>query len=164
MARKKELEEQQNTEVEEVDPAEARVYELGFHIEPELSQDEVKKVYQGIRSVIETNGTIITEGQPEKIPLAYTMSLSDNAGRHDYDSANFSWIAFEAQTAGHEVVIEAAKAEKRIIRFLDLRTTKEEAHHSAEMREIREKLPEPSDAEDAVSDVELDAALESAVV
>jgi ribosomal protein S6 len=106
---------------------------------------------------------VVAEGAPEKIQLAYTVSRSENAGRRDFDSAYFSWIVYETNGEGHDAVAEAARAEKRIFRFLDMRTTKESAKHSAEMRELRERVPEKV-AEEAVSDTELNAAIEEATV
>lgn len=155
---KKEL----DTEIEatEEESAEPRVYELAFHLDPEISENEAKKAYESFRTLIEDNGTLVAEGAPEKIQLAYTISRSETSGRRDFTSAYFCWIAYEAAGEGHQAVTGAAAADKRIIRFLDIRTEKEVAKHAAEMRELREKAPEP--ANESVSDTELDAALESA--
>ena len=145
------------------DSAENRVYELGFHLDPELPQEEVKKAYQAVREVIAGAGTIVAEGEPLKIPLAYTISRQDTTGRRDFDSAYFSWVVYEADTAGHAKVNTFASEEKRIIRFLDVKTTPEQAKHSAEMHELFAKGPEMAPREDEeVSEVELDAALKSA--
>lgn len=142
---------------------ETRIYELGFHIDPELPQEEVKKTYQGIREQIAAQGTIIAEGEPEKIPLAYTISRSETTGRRDFTTAYFAWIAYEAANEGHAAVGTMALAEKRIIRFIDLRTTVEAAKHSAEMHEMMLRAPEPA-VEEEVADAELDAALKEAGV
>lgn len=151
----------------EGDAGELRVYELGFHIDPELPQEEVKKTYQAVRETIAKAGTIVAEGEPQNIQLAYTISRGETTGRRDFNSAFFAWIAYEAETAGHASVTEVAGAEKRIIRFIDLRTTKEEAQHSAEMQEIYLKAAQEqlnAVDEEAVADVELDAALKDAGV
>jgi ribosomal protein S6 len=154
-------------EVLEDDGADVRIYELGFHLDPELPETEVKKTYQAIRDQISSAGTIIAEGEPTKIPLAYTISRTETGvGRRDFDSAFFCWIAYEMNGEGHQAVTAAAGAEKRIIRFIDLRTTKEEAKHSEEMQAVYaqmaagELVPEE---EAAVSETELDAALKEVV-
>jgi ribosomal protein S6 len=162
MARKDAVEEK-DIDINEENSSEPRVYELAFHLDPELSESEAKKTYDALRDVIEEQGTLVAEGTPEKIQLAYTISRSETTGRRDFDSAYFCWIAYETAGEGHEMVGAAARAEKRIIRFLDLKTTKEAAKHSAEMRELREKAPEKP-ADESVSDSELDAALEQASV
>lgn len=147
------------TEGMDADHAENRVYELGFHIDADLPAEEAKKTYQGIRSAIAEKGAVVAEGEPQKIPLAYTVSRSEPSGRRDFDSSFFAWIAYEADGASHQAIVEAAKEESRIFRFIDLRTTKEEAQHAAEMHELMAKAGEAEGAEGDVSDTELDAAL-----
>jgi len=142
---------------------ESRVYELGFHLDSELPTEEVKKTYQALRDVIAGVGTIIAEGEPVKVPLAYTIARSEQNGRRDFTSAFFCWIAYETEGEGHDKVLEAVKAETRVIRFLDLRTTKDAAKHSAEMAEIYAKMPEQGGVlEEETRDEELDAALKEA--
>ena len=165
MARK-EKEAPEGDEMLDATHAEMRVYELGFHIDPELPSEEVKKVYEGIRSLIAKKGTVIAEGAPQKIQLAYTISRSDVSGRRNFDTAFFAWVAYEANGAGHEAVIGGAGEELRIIRFIDLRTTKEAARHFAEMQEIALKTAEQTSSEEegGVSDAELSAAIEEVTV
>ncbi len=156
---KKEKEAVLETEVIDADHAELRVYELGFHIDPELSTEEAKKTYQAIRGTIAGKGTVITEGEPQKVQLAYTIYRAENAGRRDFDASYFAWIAYEADGAGHEAVITAASETAAIFRFIDLRTTKEEAQHSAEMHEIMARAEATAEGEPEASDAELDNAL-----
>ena len=147
-------------EESDADHAEPRVYELGFHVDPELSQEEAKKTYQGIRDTVENVGTLVAEGMPEKIQLAYTVSRMEHGGRRDFDGSYFCWIAYETNGEGHEKVAAAARAETRIFRFLDIRTTKEEAKHSAEMHEMMLQAADKAGTEEEqVSETELDAAL-----
>ena len=155
---KKEKKAVEAEEVLETEHAELRVYEIGFHLDPDLSESEAAKAYQGIREVIEEAGTVVAEGAPQKIQLAYTVSRTEQSVRRDFDSSFFAWIAYEADGAGHDKVQEAANAENRIFRFIDLRTTKEAAQHAAEMHEIMLKSPEKGE-EGEVSDAEIDAAI-----
>ena len=143
---------------------EARVYELGFHLDPELPTEEVKKAYQAVRELVAGKGTLVAEGEPTKIKLAYTISRQETAGRRDFDSAYFSWIVYEASAQGHADVIAAASADKRIIRFIDLLTSKDAARHSVEMRELSMKTPEHAEDPEEAAGAALDAALENVVV
>ena len=86
------------------------------------------------------------------------------AGRRDFDSAYFSWIVYETSADNHADVVAAANAEKRIIRFIGLATTKEAARHSVEIRELSMKAPERAEDADAVMGAELDLALESSTI
>lgn len=149
--------------------SEPRVYELGFHLDPELPVEEVKKAYQDMRGRIAERGVVIAEGEPEKVQLAYTISRQETSGRRDFDSAHFSWIAYEATPADHAGVLTAANADTRVIRFIDLLTTKEAARHAVEMREFSKKqeahkAPERAEEPEATATAELDAALENVVV
>lgn len=144
--------------------SEPRVYELGFHLDPELPIEEVKKAYQAIRELVMHNGTLVAEGGPEKIHLAYTISRQETAGRRDFNSAYFSWIVYEAPAMSHAEIVTAANADKRIIRFIDLLTTKDAARHAVEMRELSLKTPERREDSETVASAELNAALEHVVV
>ena len=74
------------------DYAENRVYELGFHLDGELPQEEAKKAYEAFKSLMEKHGSIVAEGTLEKIQLAYTISRMETTGRRDFDSSYFGWI------------------------------------------------------------------------
>lgn len=144
--------------------SEPRVYELGFHLDPELPTEEVKKAYQTIHEFISSKGTIVAEGEPQKIQLAYTISRQEVAGRRDFDSAYFSWIVYEASTMDHDDILTAATTDAHTIRFIDLLTTKDAARHSVEIRELALKTPERVENPEAVASAELDAALEKVVI
>lgn len=151
--------------IDVADAQEVRVYEIGFHIDGELPTEEAKKTYQHIRSEIASKGAIITEGEPLKIPLAYTISRGEQAGRRDFNTAFFCWIAYEANVAGHQAVLDLMGEQMRVFRFIDLKTTKEEAQHSAEMAEIYAKMPmEGVDHESEVMDTEIEVALKEVEV
>ncbi len=146
-----------NEELDLIDGGEARVYELGFHLDPELPQEEVKKAYGEVRDRIDSVGTIVAEGEPVKIPLAYTISRMETAGRRDFNSAFFCWIAYETLGEGHEQIATMAREDSRIVRFLDIRTTVEEAKHSAEMQELLAQAAQEAEVEESV-EVEGEAA------
>jgi ribosomal protein S6 len=157
MAKKdQEMEVELDMDVEDNEP---RVYELGFHIDPELPSEEVKKVYQGIRSAIAAVAEIVAEAEPENIQLAYTISRTETSGRRDFNSAFFAWIAYETKGEGHTAVTTAASEEKRIIRFIDVRTDREAAKHSQELQAMRAQMPV---AEEGPTDAELEAAVDTA--
>ena len=139
----------------------SRVYELGFHLDPELPSEEVKKAYQGLRSEIAARGEVVAEGEPHKMQLAYTISRQETGGRRDFGSAFFCWIAYETTQDKHDEILSLIKGDLHIVRFIDLITTKEQARHSAELREIMMKTATESEVEEeeVAMDAELDAAL-----
>lgn len=137
---------------------EPRVYELGFHLDPELPQEEVKKAYQAIREGIAAVGTVIAEGEPVKIPLAYTISRMETTGRRDFSSAFFCWIAYETDAAGHDQVATQARENTLIVRFLDIRSSADEAKHSADMQEMFAQAATEREEEEAAEVIEPEAA------
>ena len=143
---------------------EPRVYELGFHLDPELPTEEVKKAYQAVRELVESKGAIVAEGAPVKVKLAYTISRQETAGRRDFDSAHFAWIAYETTATDHAEIITAMSADKKVIRFIDVLTTKDAARHAAEMYELSLKAPEQPEDPEEVAGAALDAALENVAV
>ena len=154
---------------EEVEPGAGgtRVYELGFHLDPELSTEEARNAYQAIRSHIAEAAEIVAEGEPQKVALAYTISRQTTAGRRDFDAAYFSWIAYEAPVEAHGDIVQAAGADMRIVRFIDIVTDKESARAAAERAELEGKAPEAARGEEPeapAEDAALDAALESATL
>lgn len=161
MAKKQETEIQEDGMLDVGD--ELRVYELGFHIDPELPTEEVKKAYHTIRALVESKGTIIAEGEPQMVQLAYTISRQETTGRRDFNSAYFSWIAYEVSASQHAEIIATVNADKHLVRFIDLVTTKDAARHAVEIREFTAKAPEHTE-EAEVAEGELEAALQSAIV
>jgi ribosomal protein S6 len=157
---KKDKEAVETTEVTDTDHAEARVYELGFHIDPEAGLEEAKKIHSALRDKMASSGTVVAEGEPQKIELAYTISRSEKDGRRDFNASYFAWIAYETDGEGHQAVTEMVASDSRIFRFIDLRTTKEEAQHSQEMHEVMlQAASAREEGGDEVSDTEIDAAL-----
>jgi ribosomal protein S6 len=144
--------------------SEPRIYELGFHLDPELPTEEVKRAYQAVRDLVEGTGAIIAEVEPEKIQLAYTISRQEVSGRRDFNSAYFAWIVYETDAVKHAEIITAADANKSIVRFIDLTTTKDAARHALEVHELMAKVPETEVSPDEVLSTEIDAALESAAL
>ena len=146
--------------------AEARVYELGFHLDPELPTEEVKKAYQAVRELIASKGEIVAEVEPEKIQLAYTISRPEVAGRRAFASAYFAWIVYETLATSHTEIIAAADANKSIIRFIDLVTTKDNARNALEVHELSKKTASVESELDAEATLgaELDVALEGAAL
>ena len=144
--------------------SEQRVYELGFHLDPELPTEDVKKAYMETRELTADKGTIVAEGEPQKIPRAYTISRQDTSGRRDFDSAYFAWIVYETNAENHSEIISSASNNKQIVRFIDLLTTKDSARHSVEMREISAKMKEHAEEPEEAVSTDLDVALENIVV
>ncbi len=144
--------------------SDSRVYELGFHLDPELPVEEVKKAHKGIHELIASKGEIVAQVEPEKIQLAYTISRQEVAGRRDFSSAYFAWVVYETTAELHTEVISTVAANKAVIRFIDLITTKDAARHALEVHEFREQAPQVEVDPEELLNTEIDAAIETVTI
>ena len=145
-----------------LDTAPFGVYELGFHIDAGSAED-ARRVFEEIRSGIEkADGSVIAEGSPRKVHLAYTISRMETGGRRDFDTAFFSWIGFETDGKARDVIASMLGNDTRIIRFIVLKTTADALQHAEAQLLIEEKALADEDAEDDVS-TDLDAVFDEMV-
>lgn len=74
---------------------EPRVYELGFLLSPAVREEDLDARNDEIKDLITSNaGTIITEGRPEFIDLAYEMARIIDNKRVRFNQGYFGWIKF----------------------------------------------------------------------
>lgn len=103
-----------------------QVYELGYHIVPTISEGDLPQEVNFLRSVIEENkGIIISEEFPKNRELSYTISKVVNGVKLKCDNAYFGWVKFEIGRDGVSAVKEAADKHPHILRFLLIKTVKE---------------------------------------
>ena len=118
------------TQEGDIDP---RVYELGYHIIPAVSDEEAPKEATAIKEFIkEHGGTVISEEMPKHIELAYTMYRTENGKKEKFDAAHFGGIKFEIDPVGVLEVKNVLDANKNILRHIIFKTVRENTH--AEMR------------------------------
>ncbi|MBP9669103.1 MAG: 30S ribosomal protein S6 [Candidatus Pacebacteria bacterium] len=117
----------------------ARVYEVGYHILPNVEGEAIEKVVQGVREMIaEMGGSLIAEGTPQDMHLAYTMYINNEGKNTSYDRAHFGWIKFELPAEKIAALEESLKLNKKILRSIVFRTVKEETRASVKIGALRE--------------------------
>lgn len=138
---------------------ETSVYEAAFHIDANLSETEVRKTFDGVKELItKAGGEIVAEAAPQRMDLAYTISHITEGSRRDHTSSHFAWVAYEGAKEKQEEIAEGLRANKSIIRYLVVTTTKEEALYAQDR--AAEALVASTATDDTVSDEELTEALE----
>ena len=107
--------------------ADKTIYEVGYNIVPTLDATTLKARVDAIRALVTADGgAVIEEGEAKKIDLAYEMvHVADNK-RAKYTSAYFGWVKFEASPAYAKAIALAMKADKEVIRFLIVKTVRED--------------------------------------
>lgn len=146
-----------------------RVYEAGYHLAPTIKEEEIEKVVDGIRSVIEkAGGAFIAEGAPALTRLAYPLSATEGGKRVDYDRAYFGWLKFEAAVDSVEKLEAALKRSADVIRSIVFQTVREDTRarlKSPSLREVKrsETIKAPArhteEQKAPVSEEDLDKAL-----
>ena len=161
----------ENEEIEII----TRVYEAGYHILPTVQEGDVEKVVGTIRAEIDKlGGSLIAEGAPNLIKLAFPMDKREGERHVDYDRAYFGWLKFEAGTQSAAALIEALKLNPSILRSIVFKTLREDTRAKFKAPQLREvkrtdtikaaprKAPTPDGEEkEPVSEVDLEKALDT---
>lgn len=109
------------------------VYEIGFHLIPQMSEDEVPSHVDEIKTILDKAGAeIISEGFPTLIDLAYAISTTVSGAKEEFDTAYFGWIKFEADPAAIEKIDERVREKQEILRSVFVKTLREDTVASAE--------------------------------
>ncbi|MBI5005043.1 MAG: 30S ribosomal protein S6 [Candidatus Lloydbacteria bacterium] len=150
---------------------EPRIYELGFLLVPALDQASVSGETAALRDlIIEKQGIIISEGEAKERPLAYQMSKMINNKKEKFNRAYFGWIKFETTPHMALEIKSALDIKKNILRFLVIKTTREEAaieRRMAPKKKSPSKIEAKGKKEEAakpISQAELDKTIDELVI
>ncbi len=103
-----------------------KIYEIGYLLVPTIAEEEVGAVYGNLKELISTEGGLmISDEMPKMINLAYQMVKVVQNVRNKFDSAYFGWFKFEMEADKILSLKEKLKLDPNIIRFLTLKTVRE---------------------------------------
>ncbi len=119
---------------------ERRVYELGYHMVPTLTEEDLLKEVESLRSAIsELEGNLLSEGEAVLIELAYTMIIGEGGKNTKYDKAYFGWIKFDLMPDKLAHLQDEVIAEnKNILRHLLIKTVTEDTMAQVNLEELKE--------------------------
>lgn len=104
----------------------SRIYELGFHFVPTISEDDAAVQFSHLKSIIEKkDGTFISEEAPALINLAYELTKTTKAVRHHYNNAYFGWVKFEINPEAIADIEKEIKLFEPVLRYLLISTVRE---------------------------------------
>lgn len=144
---------------------EPRVYELGYHLVPTLSVEQIPDASGAVRGMIERiSKDIIAEELPVFIDLAYQIVKTVDHKNKRFNEAYFGWIKFEAEPAGIAQLEEELKKDENVLRYIIVKTLRENTFIAkkftpAKTKEVEEAVP----AEEATPDVAEEAIKEPVV-
>jgi ribosomal protein S6 len=102
------------------------VYEVGFHIVPTVSPENLPKEVDAIKAVLGGVGaTVISEEFPKLRSLAYQMVKAIGPVRHRFDTAYFGWIKFRAMPETAAEVKKAMDGNEKVLRYILIKTVEE---------------------------------------
>ena len=116
----------------------SRVYELGFHIVPAISEEEAPKEALAIKEFIKKHsGVTLSEEVPKHVELAYPMYRVESGRKEKFETAHFGGIKFEIDTTGLAELKKALDTNRNIIRHIIFRTVKENTHAEVRLPQVR---------------------------
>ncbi len=108
----------------------ATVYEVGYHIVPTVSPENLPKEVDAIKAILgKVGATIISEEGPKMIPLAYEMLKVVGPKRDYFETAYFGWVKFEAEPAAAIELKKALDLSEKVLRFIIVKTVRENTMH-----------------------------------
>ncbi len=124
---------------ETADAVALRIYEVGYHINPDTKEEDLDKVVTTLREAIKAaRGSFIAEGAPSLMKLAYPISLREGEKSVEYDRGYFGWIKFEAPIAAAQAIEAFLKQNKGFFRFLVFQTVREDTRAKMKAPQLRE--------------------------
>lgn len=106
---------------------EPRVYEVGYLLVPQITEEELDVKVDILRKIITDKGGLpIAEGRPELIDLAYPMSKDIENKRNEYTKGFFGWIKFDVSPDQTLAIKKELDALKIMIRNLLITTVRED--------------------------------------
>lgn len=111
-----------------------QVYELGYHIVPTVSENDLPREVSTLKTLIEGNkGIIVSDESPKMRGLSYTLFKVVGGIKQKCDSAYFGWIKFEGDSSLIKIVEEAVKTNPHVLRYLLVKTVKENTLYGLKM-------------------------------
>lgn len=96
------------------------LYEVGYHLLPTISEDQVASYVENIKKLIEKNGgKVSSEGAPVSTELEYTMEKVLDNKHIQYTSSYFGWMKFSMEDGEGVVKLkDSLDKDDNLLRFL----------------------------------------------
>jgi len=119
-----------------------RVYELGFHFVPTISEDEVAVQFSKLKSLIEKKGgQFVSEDAPKLIDLAYEISKTVKTEKKRHTSAYFGWVKFDIDPFEIAGLEKEVKAFDPILRYILITTVRENTVTGSIVKDAAKRVP-----------------------
>lgn len=141
------------------------VYEVGYHIVPTVSPEQLPKEVEAIKALLGgKDAKIISEEAPKLRPLAYTMLKVVGPLRQKFDTAYFGWIKFEGTSDAIVAIQKALDESEKVLRSLVVKTVAENTLYGAKVLPKEAPVAEKGEGKVEVSAEEVDKVVEKLIV
>lgn len=125
-----------------------RIYELAVLLVPTLEESHVPGVFTEVKGLFEDRGALfISEDMPKMLPLSYEMSRTIENKKTWFETAYFGWVKFDLDPEKLHEIKEILARDERVIRFLILKTVKENTLASKKSMYTRKREDKKTDGE-----------------
>jgi ribosomal protein S6 len=119
------------------------VYEVGFLLVPDITEDGLAEVFGNLKTSILDKGAIaVSEEFPKHMPLAYTMEKTINNKIERFNNGYFGWIKFELEGSKVAAVDAMLRLRIDVIRHLLISTVRENTIASKRAPSVRRRKDE----------------------
>lgn len=142
-----ELEEVATIDVDEASPDETRegIYEIGYHILPTVSEENLTKVVKEFFDFLKEQGAVsIGDRFPAKMELAYSIAKRVAGKITHFNEAYFGWVAVTMPRTGADAVKRWLDENPSVLRHLIITTTRDEVAMALSGRSAAEVAAAPT--------------------
>lgn len=143
-----------------------RIYEIGLILVPILGDEGAQDRFNQLKKrLAELGGIEISQGEPERIDLAYRMQNTVNNKKAFYGEGYFCWYKFEINPSVIATIETELKSDTTILRSLLFKTIRESTYTQRKTRRrtyersadevLRDELTATADTAIATPEVEV---------
>ena len=118
-----------------------KIYEVGYHIISSVAEENISAEVAKVKAYLaKEKAIILSEEEPKLRPLAYNIKKATGGIYKTYDKAYFGFIKFELGEEGDITKIdEKMKANENILRYIVLKTVRENTMYSPKITVFSDK-------------------------
>ena len=159
--------------VEKLEEGGGQVYELGYHIVSTVAEENLPKEVLALKAIVlKDGGSLVSEGEPKLINLAYSMTKSVADIKKKFNTAYFGWLKFETKSELIPVIKKAVDQNPHILRYLLIKTVRENTLYTPKLNvraQVKEEAPKTkksikTDEVKATSVEEIDKSIDELIV
>jgi len=147
------------------------IYEIGYHLLPNIDEPEIPIQSLKVKSIIEeSGGVIISEGMPKMTILSYEISKSIDSKKYKFNKAYFGWVKFELDSSKISDIKSKIENLASILRFLIVKTVREDTMHTPKIpmfkkeSSVKEEKTEEHAERPKATEAEIDKSIEELVI